>query len=89
MTAFNAFLSNAKKGDRFEYHVGLLPEDGENREFDAGGNRTKPAKTAVGIAADSAWSAHLAGEVLLLQRRLTRSAQADGAGSFSYIAQRR
>lgn len=70
-TKFNAWVRNARRGEKIVYYRGYLPDD---RFVDAGAKAV-----AVEDVARAAWSSYLEDEVLLTQRRF-------GYKTYEYIA---
>ena len=70
-----AWLRQARAGDAFEYHRGLLTVD----RTAVGQLASEAARIALGRLADLAWHLAAEGRVDLVQRRLA-------PGAFSYLA---
>lgn len=69
---FSIWLGKAKRGDRFEYHRGLLVRD---RQFLVGSdeeafNLYEKERHRIGSIGSAAWRQYLAGKVTLVQQRI-------------------
>ena len=75
VAAFKSWVTTAPPGEQYAYHVGLLARD----RFE-GDDESRPREPVHGLAR-AVWLAHMAGLVLLTQRRRDTI-------SFYYIATR-
>lgn len=75
--AFNAWVADAPRGDRLEYHSGFLAIDREEGRSNLSPAARKRCNELANVAAKAAAES----KVALVQRRI-------GPGAFSYIAER-